>query len=101
MGSLVISIATVAITTYIWNSHWMSHPEPGVIWRPNDNIPAMYFLMPIGWLISILAPWGWVTLGGLFWAVYKVSNRALYFSFSGVFFFGLYWPFWFAAMMGI
>jgi len=94
--SLVIS-ATVSMI-YL---HLTYVPEPGVNWKPIDDMLGMFMVMPFGWLISVITPAGWLGIIGLGLSLYKISLKPLAISAAGGVLFGIYWPKYFIGIMGI
>lgn len=101
LGSILISILASAMSISIWQLFWFLEPEHNMNWRPYNRFIGMYTFMYFGWLFSILAPWGWLSIGGLIYSLVKCSRTALIVSLVGALIFGLWWPFWYAAIMGI
>lgn len=67
--------------------------QPRFTWD-NDLIFSplnIMVLLPFGWFISFMFPWGWANLSGLVISMWAKEIRALIFSVFGSFVFGLFW----------
>jgi hypothetical protein len=99
VGSAAVSIVVAMLSLVYWQITYT--PEPNVPWRPIHEFGGMLMLIPVGWMLSIIMPWGWLNLAGLVWALKKGSLKPLLLSAVGTIAFGLFWPLWFVGMMGI
>ncbi len=96
---VVASVLSATASMIYWHLTYI--PEPNVNRTPIDDMLGMYMLMPIGWLISVITPAGWLSIIGLGLALYKISLKPLVLSAAGAILFGIYWPKYFAGIMGI
>ena len=90
---VVVSAQVYRAVTYI--------PDPRYQGTPWDDLPGSLMLLPVGMLLSWLLPFGWFYLFGGFVALVTKNPWPLTISAIGCVCLGLYWPRWFAGMMGI
>ena len=95
---VTFSILSASISMLFW--HFTYEPEPNVKVLINDMI-GMFTIMPLGWLIYLLTPAGWLSVLGLVLGLYTKSLKPLILSALGSILFGIYWPEHFVAIMGI
>jgi uncharacterized membrane protein len=96
---IVISVVFSTISMLYWNFTY--EPKYQTEWRPINDIVGMYMIMPMGWVISLITPAGWLSVIGLGVALYKRNLKPLIISGLGSLLFALYWPQFFVAMMGV
>jgi len=65
------------------------------------EVLAMTTVLPIGWLLSFLMPWGWVSLACFSWAVKANSVKPLLGAYAVSFVFGVHWPNSYWTMMSV
>jgi hypothetical protein len=97
-GIVAAEISSIISMVY-WQYSYI--PEANVNWQPINDIFGMVFILPFGLLLSIVMPWGWVSLVGLFIALWLKDIRPIAFSLLGSIYFGYEWPKWFVGLMGI
>ena len=90
---LVISLISLAV----WELTYIQKPDSS--WSPMNDWAGMIGLMPIGWLLALFTPAGWLSLIGLGFAVYKSHLKYLAISWLGSILFGVLWPLSFVILM--
>lgn len=90
---LIISLVSLGV----WELTYLQ--KPGVTWSPINNWAGVIALMPIGWLLSLFTPAGWLNLIGLGFAIYNKNLKFLAISWLGSIVFGLFWPISFVILM--
>lgn len=100
---LLVGVITSALSSMASMLYWQFTyvEEPNVNWSPINDTLGMFMIMPFGWVMSIITPAGWLSIIGLGLALYKSSFKPLLVSLVGSIIFGLYWPKFFVAMMGV
>lgn len=98
-SSVVVALVVSTISMLYWNYTYI--PEPNVNWRPIDDFFGMITLLPLGFIFSIAFPWGWASIAGVALSLWLRDIRPLLISVISCFVFGVYWPKWFVAMMGV
>ena len=63
-------------------------------------IPEMLSVYPLGLLISLLTPWGWLMYGGLFLMQGQKPARGVWCTLAGSVLLGLFWPLWATFLIG-
>ncbi len=53
-------LLAACVSMVIWN--YTYQPEPNTDWKPINHILGMIFLVPIGWLLSFMTPFGWASI---------------------------------------
>lgn len=91
-------LVTSASTLY-WQFTYS--PETYSGWKPINELGGMILTIPLGLLISISKPAGWLGLLGLILALYKKTYKPLLLSVVGAIVFGIYWPKSFMEIMSI
>ena len=64
------------------------------------GIPDMLAAYPLGLLISLLTPWGWLMYGGLFLMHSERPGRGAWCTVGGGLLLGLFWPIWATFLVG-
>jgi TRAP-type C4-dicarboxylate transport system permease small subunit len=99
LTSIASSVITAIITMMYWQFTYVR--DANKKWQPIDDISAMLALMPLGWIISVLTPAGWLNITGFVLALYKISYKPLVICIAGSILFGLYWPKYVVGIMRI
>jgi type III secretory pathway component EscU len=101
-GSVLVSALSVLIAvTYLTINGPLHVPGEEIVGEIIGNFLVAILILPIGLLISLLLPWGWVSIGCLIWATRKKAESPLIGSFIVAFIFGLFWPNIFFTMMSV
>jgi len=102
VGSLLASVIGVMIAViYLTLSGPLHVPGEEVVSEIFGNYFAVLIMLPIGLFISLILPWGWISIGCLVWATRKNSEHSLFGAFFMAFLFGLFWPNIFFTMMSV
>ena len=100
---LILGVVTSALSALVsmlfWNSNYI--PNPNIGWTPIDDLSGMYVVMPLGWLLSVATPAGWLSILGLGLALYKRNLKPLILAAAGSILFGVIWPEIAVGLLGI
>ena len=81
-------VAALLISFVSW--FVFEHFTPGKLSR----IPEMLAAYPLGLLMSLLTPWGWLMYGGLLLMRADKRRAGIWCSTGGAVLFGGFWPIW-------
>lgn len=95
----IASILSSLLSLFYWQFTYVQQLNSD--WSPISDLFGMLMIMPFGWLMSVMTPAGWMSIVGLCLALYKPSFKPLIVSVIGALVFGLYWPKYFIAIMGV
>lgn len=97
---IILSGVTSTLSAIIW-TYFLGGDIYSVGYRPVDTIVSLLTLMPLGWLIALLTPAGWLNALGLALAIRKRTKKPLVISAAGAILFGAFWPYLFLSMMSV
>ncbi len=66
------------------------HFSPGKL----SGFQTLFALYPLGLLVSLLTPWGWLMYGGLLLMNTGRYRVGMWCSFGGAVILGIFWPVW-------
>ena len=96
-GSIGLMLVVSCISMLIWNFNYQ--PEPGITWKPIDQISGMLFQVPVGWLLSFMSVFGWVSLLFMGISVFKKWPAMLAGSAVATVLNGMFWPMIYVTML--
>jgi hypothetical protein len=100
---IVISLGSTAATTLVWDrSLRLEELDVSYNWSPSNDLAGMLVLMPVGWMVYSIAHFsGWIFWSGCLAIIVARQRWPLILAGLGGLAFGLYWPEYFVALMGI
>ncbi len=96
-GSIVLMLVVSCVSMLAWNYNFQ--PEPNSNWKPVDQISGMLFQVPIGWLLSFMSVFGWVSLLFMAISVFKKWPGLLLGSALATVLTGIFWPMIYVTML--
>lgn len=84
-------LAPVAALVISFVSHFcLEYLSPGKLAEPREMITSY----PLGLVMSLLTPWGWLMYGGLILMLTDRRRWGFWCSLGGGLILGLFWPIW-------
>lgn len=90
LGSIVLMVIASSISMVIWNFTYK--PAPNTNWQPISVFFDMLFLVPVGWILSFMTPFGWASILFLCISIYKQWPKLLFGSAIATLAAGAFWP---------
>ena len=75
----------------------IDHSTPGKLYPPITLLTTY----PLGLVMSLLTPWGWLMYGGLILMNAEKFKMGLYCTLTGAFILGAFWPIWSIDMVSV
>jgi len=89
-GSVLLMLITASISMVIWNFFYQA--EGNITREPINHVFGMMFLVPVGWLLSFMTPFGWASILFLCISLWKKSPYILIGSAIATLLSGAWWP---------
>jgi uncharacterized BrkB/YihY/UPF0761 family membrane protein len=96
-GSILIMVLASSISMVIWNFTY--DPPPTTDWQPIAHVWNMILLVPIGWLLSFMTFFGWVSIFFLCMSMFKKWPWLLLGSAVATLATGAWWPMIYTTML--
>ncbi|MCW8855059.1 MAG: hypothetical protein OQK76_01010 [Gammaproteobacteria bacterium] len=93
----LLSGPVFALTLSFANWFVIDYFTPGKL----NEISTLITAYPLGLVMSLLTPWGWLMYGGLLLMNTRKSRSGLYCTLGGALILGLFWPIWSTDMVSV
>lgn len=97
IGSLILMLVASCISMVTWNFNYQ--PEANVNWKPINDILDMMYLVPVGWFLSFMTPFGWASIIFMGVSVYTKLPYLLLGSAIATILTGIWWPMTYVIMV--
>ncbi len=98
-GSIALMLITSCISMVVWDFNYQQ--EANVDWKPISHILGMVCLVPVGWLLAFMTPFGWASILFMCGSVYTKLPYLLLGSAIATILTGIWWPMTYITMQNL
>ncbi len=99
LGCVVVMLVTSCASMVTWNIYFQ--PDANIHSQPIKHIWGMIYLVPAGWLLSFMTPFGWANLFFRCISVYTKLPGLLVGSAIATVLTGIFWPMTYVTMLSL